>query len=101
MLRYNVAESKQKWSFTWPVKPGRYWAWGERFRNQGKPELMYVEVFKCANGIARVTKGSFLYVSESGVLLWTPAFLPNLPTAEQVQAARDEFNATEMQEATA
>ena len=97
MLRYNVSESSQKWSFTWPEKPGRYWAWGERRRNVGKPELMDVEVYQCANGIARVTKGGFLLVTESGVLLWTPAFVPCIPTADEVTAARDAFNAQQIQ----
>lgn len=89
-IPYDVAFAKEKWSLTWPTEEGSYWAWGERFKNQG-PELLFVSVFKCANGIARVTKGTFLYISEAGVLFWTPAWVPNPPTAEQVQQATEDF----------
>lgn len=97
MLRYKVKDSNQKWVCTWPTRPGHYWAFGERVRNLGKPELMWVEVFECANGLARVSKGEFLTVTTTGELLWTPAFLPHIPTPDEVIQARDEFNAQQIQ----
>jgi len=86
-----------KWTLEWPTEPGKYWAWGERFKNAGKPAIFLVEVWKCANGPGHVTSGHFLYKSECGPLIWTPAYIPTAPTAEQVEAAyKEQPNADEI-----
>jgi hypothetical protein len=99
MIRYAVKDAAPEaaWSRIWPTKPGKYWAWGERIRNQNRPELMYVEVSKVSNGVMRVTRGELLLIPETGELLWTPAYVPCTPTADDVLTARNKFNAQKLQ----
>ena len=68
------------WTSKWPTEPGYYWFYGWCFNDRDGPaNLHYVEVFKIANGIARVTDGHFLYEREGGEGIWRPVELPEIP----------------------
>ena len=71
------------WQEEWPTEIGWYWFFGWQFkrweRENLKPELLPVRVFKTANGIAHVCNGAFMFTSEAGRGLWAQAEIPPLP----------------------
>lgn len=73
---------KNKWSKTWPTKPGLYWFYGYEFRHEAgeKPNFYLVEVAMSGNHIPMyVTKGHFMYASEGTQGSWRKAELPEPP----------------------
>lgn len=55
-----------KWTNKWPKKVGWYWIYGEIYKDDEKPELCVLNVWKVSNGLAYVRNGSFYFKSEAG-----------------------------------
>lgn len=73
-----------RWTTKFPQKEGLYWFYGYRFGKEGypkdnKPELMYVEVWKCANGFMYVANGQFMSENEVEEPHFQKIILPELP----------------------
>jgi len=75
-----------KWSREFPKEEGCYWFYGYRYgkydRPNGetvKPELMFMEVHRCANGFMYVASGQFMYESEVEEAHFMKVDLPKLP----------------------
>lgn len=66
------------WYWFYGYRYGKYWGTGEN-RTLNKPELMLVEVNKCANGFMYVANGAFMYNSEVEKPHFLEAVVPELP----------------------
>lgn len=55
-----------EWKSEWPTEPGYYWFYGKPYRNEfrRKPELNFVKISKCGNGLLITREGAFWYKSE-------------------------------------
>ena len=67
------------WSTKFPQEEGFYWFYGYRFKEENKPELMLVKVWKCANGFMHVADGHFMHKSEVEEPHFLKVILPELP----------------------
>ena len=72
------------WTAEWPTDPGWYWFYGYRFGrddDKDKPELLPVQVWRIANGVAWVVggRGHFMYQGEGTTGLWLPLSEPEAP----------------------
>ena len=71
-----------KWTEEWPTEPGKYWFWGQKFRNwsgEYKPGMYLVKVRQCVNSLVYVTDGHFIYEEEGARGQWQPAVVPEPP----------------------
>ncbi len=77
----------KKWITEFPTEEGKYWFYGYRYgkysdkakTQKNKPELMYVEINKCANGFMYVASGHFMFRNEVEEPHFQKVDLPELP----------------------
>ena len=72
------------WSTEFPQEEGWYWFCGYRYGKMwgdrvNKPELIFVEVSKCVNGLMYAANGTFMFKSEVEEPHFQKAILPKLP----------------------
>ena len=79
---------KDVWSTEFPKEKGDYWFYGYRYGKvsvgrECKPELMFVEVSGCSNGLLYIAAGQFMYESEVEEPHFKKIDLPELPKMEK------------------
>lgn len=85
---HHLCESDNKWQKEFPKEVGFYWFYGIRYgkvsllEKDNELELMFVEVFKGANGLTYVANGQFMYESEVECVHFRKVDLPELPEIE-------------------
>lgn len=81
---------KEQWSTEFPMEPGNYWFYGFRYGRVScgykcKPELMFMTVLKCSNGLLYVADGQFVYDHEVEDAHFLKVTLPELPEIEGIE----------------
>lgn len=89
-----MSANKLNWTTDWPKKVGRYWFYGQRYRNAAKAELFTVVVMTNGAGYpVYVCEGQFLYQAEGAVGLWAPLPDPvNTPYKEYLELLAKNLN---------
>ena len=73
-----------KWTKKFPKKEGDYWFYGYRYGKVScghptEPEMMRLQVRKCANGFMYTAEGQFMYEKEVEEAHFCPIEYPELP----------------------
>ena len=75
------------WQTEWPTKEGQYWFYGYPVGKihhglKNKPELLFVNVYECADGVQYVSSSITLCKKQTVNAHFKKVVLPELPNME-------------------